>query len=65
MRWTYGLGARIFSYTMAVICGVLGILLIVYATTPFMLGLGIVNTIIGIGNLCIAIRFAINVRQKY
>ena len=64
-KWTYGLGARIFSYVMAVLCGTLGILLIISATTPFILGLGIANTIIGVGNLFIAIKFAISVRQKY
>lgn len=63
--YTYGLGARIAGYIMAVIWGTIGILSIIYATTPLMLVLGIVNTIIGVGNLVIAIKFAISVRQKY
>lgn len=61
-KWTYGLGARIFSYVMAVLCGTLGILLIISATTPFILVLGIVNTIVGVGNFVITIKFAISVR---
>lgn len=62
---TYGLGARILSYIMFVICGVWGVALIITGTTPFMIVLGIINTIIALGNLYIAIKFAINVRRKY